>query len=114
MSMTENGLRLAVYTREAIPSFKNHKRAIPTPSGKHRTLTEPSVKKRMEELESGILSALYSSCQTSGGETDSACLKRLRTVLCGLCDDSLSQIPEASFGVEYSSQPGVIIEIKLL
>lgn len=114
MSMSNAGLRLVVHTREAIPSFKNRKRAIPTPSGKYRTLTEPSVKLRMVELEDGILSALYSSCQTESGETDLECLKQLRTALCGLSDDSLNQVPEASFGVEYSSQPGVIIEIKPL
>lgn len=114
MSMSKEGLaiKLVVPLSQPVCSFKNSKRSIlDSNTGQQRTLTPAKIKARMQELENGILFALYSSCQTSIGETDSECLKRLRTVLCGLSDDSLNQIPEASFAVEYSTAPGVRIEI---
>lgn len=79
-----------------------------------RTLTEPQAKQRMDRLEKAIEFALYSSCRTEKDETDSDYLKRLRTVLSGLCDDSLKEIPEFSFGVEYvaKGREGVRIEIE--
>ena len=97
---------LMVVTGDHVPSFKNRKRAImDSKTGKMRTLTEPRTKKRMALLESRIESALYSSCQTGVAATDSACLKQLRTVLFECSDDSLAEIPEFSYGVEYV-QPG--------
>jgi Holliday junction resolvasome RuvABC DNA-binding subunit len=107
-------IRLVVELSQSVPSFKNRKRAIPTKKGKYRTLTEPAVKKRMQEIESGILSALYSLCQTGSAATDSECRKQLRTVLSGLSDDSLNQIPMAFFKVEYGKQPAVKITIQKL
>lgn len=101
---------LEVTTGKAIQSFKNAKRV--TPRG--GLITRPDVKEGMRELESAIVSALYSSCQTGDGATDSECRKRLRTLLSGLSDDSLNQIPESSFGVEYveKGREGVRIEIE--
>ena len=98
-----------------IPSFKNRKRAIPTKSGKFRTLTEPKVKQRMEQLENAIVSALYSACQTASGGTDSECLKRARIALSGLSDDSWREIPESSFLVTHDpANPGLEIIIEKL
>lgn len=78
-----------------VPSFKNTKRAIlDRNTGNQRTLTPGKIKKRMQELEDGILLALYSFCQTSDAGTHTACLKRLRTALLGLSDDSVREIPE--------------------
>jgi len=77
-----------------IPSFKNRKRAIfDVKKGHMRTLTPASVKKRMDSLENAIVSALYSACQISEDVMHSECLKRLRTALSGLCDDSIKEIP---------------------
>lgn len=98
---------LRVVTGDNCPSFKNTKRAIVDSStGKHRTLTPGNIKKRMAQLENRIVSSLYSLCQTPQGATDSECLKRLRTALSGLSDDSLTEIPEFSFGVRYV-EPGL-------
>jgi len=99
------------------PSFKNHKRAIKdSKSGKLRTLTDPDVAKRVERLENAILSALYSESQIIGSETHSECWRRLRTLLSGLSDDSIREIPAGSWDVEYvpQGQEGVIIEITRL
>jgi hypothetical protein len=80
-----------------VPSFKNHKRAIlDSKSGKMRTLTEPSIKQRMAQLEDALLCALYSLCLTGANEMDSGCRKRLQTFLCGLYDDSIAEIPRSS------------------
>ncbi len=98
-----------------IPSFKNRKRAIMDRStGKMRTLTEPSVKKRMENLESAIVCELFSVSQTIENATPSECLKPLRTLLCGLSDDSIREIPCGSWDVKYvqPGEEGVTIEIE--
>ncbi len=58
------------------------------------------VKLKMERLENAILSALYSESQIDGNETHSECWKRLRTLLCGLSDDSIREIPAGSWDVE--------------
>lgn len=92
-----------------IPSFKNCKH-----TNKHgHVYTETRVKKIMEQLESGILSELYSEFQMVEPETASECWKRLRTALSGLSDDSLKEIPNASFSTEVvpKGQEGVMIEI---
>lgn len=99
------------------PSFKNSKRAIKDRnSGKMRTLTPAKIKARMDELENAILSALYSGSQIIEGETHSECWKRLRTVLSGLSDDSIQEIPCGSWAVEFTSKEneGVTIELTLL
>src|SRR5690348_10817908 len=81
-----------------IPSFKNCKRAIlDKRTGRMRTLTEPSVKKRMQLIEDAILLALYSCCPTTEGATGLEWLKRLRIALSGLSDDSLKQIPRSNW-----------------
>lgn len=108
-------ITLNVVTGDNVPSFKNRKRTVLDRStGNMRPLTEPSVKKRMDRLEAAIVCALFSSCQTSEFETDLACRKQLRTLLSGLCDDSLKVIPDSSFGVEHvtKEQAGVRIEIE--
>lgn len=98
------------------PAFKNTKRSIlDRNTGKQRTLTPGPIKKRMDVLENAILSALYSSCLTEGGEMHLECLKQLRTALCDLLDDSCAVIPQGSWGVEYAELPeleGLIILIE--
>lgn len=92
-----------------IPSFKNHKH-----SNRHGFVyTDRRVKKLMQDLESSILSGLYSTSQTTANETDSGCWKQLRTALSGLCDDSVREIPECSFSTKEcdKGQEGVTIEI---
>lgn len=100
-----------------IPSFKNHKRAIKSrETGKLRTLTDPEIAKRVERLENAILSALYSGSQIRGSETHSECWKRLRTLLSGLCDDSIREVPSGSWDVQFvpAGQEGVEITITKL
>lgn len=110
--MSKDVLVLTVLLSQPVCSFKNTKRSIlDRNTGLQRTLTPAKIKKRMQELEDGIVSGLYSSCQTGSAGTDSAWLKRLRTALSGLSDDSLTQIPESSFAVQYADQAGVMIEI---
>jgi hypothetical protein len=109
-------LRLEVVLGQAIPSFKNHKRAVQRSDGTLKTITRKDIKKRMTELETAIVSALYSECQTIGSGTASECLRAWRIALSGLCDDSLNQVPEFSFSVEYvdEASQGVVIEIEKL
>lgn len=98
-----------------IPSFKNSKRAIlDRNSGNFRTLTPGKIKKRMDKLENAILSALYSTCQTTGGATPSGCLKLWRTFLSGLRDDSVREIPSGSWDCDYvpKGQEGITIIIE--
>jgi hypothetical protein len=100
-----------------IPSFKNHKRAIIDKKTSHaRTLTDPKIAKRVQRLEDAILSALYSESQIIGSETHSECWKRLRTLLSGLCDDSIREVPAGSWDVLYvqPGQEGVDITITRL
>lgn len=101
------------------PSFKNHKRAgINRKTGKMMTYTRADIKKRMNQLEDAILSALWSSCQTAGGEMDLECRKRLLTHLSGLCDDSVKEIPRFLFDAQQyakeGEQAGIWIEIERL
>lgn len=112
----ENGriLVLRVVTGDNVCSFKNSKRSIlDNRTGLQRTLTPKATKLRMNQLESAIVSALYSSCQMPGGETDLECLRQLRTVLSGLLDDSLKEIPEFSFGVRYVEPGAEGVEITI-
>lgn len=98
-----------------IPSFKNRKMAVRDhTNGKLKTVSPPEVKLRMERLENAIVSALYSESQIVGNETHSECWKRLRTVLSGLCDDSIKEIPCGSWDVEYvdAGEEGIVIEIE--
>lgn len=105
---------LRVITGDHVPSFKNTKRSIlDSKTGKQRTLTPGNIKKRMRQLENRTLSALHSLSLNPAGETDLACQKRLRMFLSGLCDDSLTEIPESKFSVRYvePGMEGVEIEI---
>ena len=114
--MTSTPIKLVVRSGP-VPAFKNCKRSIlDRNTGLQRTLTPGPIKKRMQVLENGILSALYSSCQTTDAETALACRKQLRIALSGLSDDSLAEIPEFSFGLERvpKEREGVKIEIILL
>jgi len=80
------------------PSFKNHKRSgIDAQTRKHMTFTRTDIKERMMLLENAILSELYFIGKTYGEGMDLECLRRLRTVLSGLLDDSLNEIPIGSF-----------------
>ena len=85
-----------------IPSFKNRKRlAINSTTGKPFNYTDKSTKKRMQVIESSILSALYSLCQTENAGTGMECQRPLLIALSerlkDLTDDSLNQIPCGSF-----------------
>lgn len=93
-----------------IPSKKNHH--YPSADGR-RVLIDQSVRLRMKQLEEAILSELYSLSVIIGGETPSACLKPLQTLLSGLCDDSIKEIPSGSWGVRRvpKGQEGVEISI---
>ena len=107
-------LRLSIRGIGHCPSFKNHKRAIlDTATGRMRTLTEKSVKARMALLEDAILSALYSACPTTESATALEWLKRLRTQLSGLSDDSIQVIPRSSWDTEQveTGQEGIDITI---
>jgi len=106
---TESKIVLVVSGTGHIPSFKNHKH-----SGKSGFVyTDPKVKKRVKRLEENILCGLYSLCRTNESETHLECLKRLRTALFGLCDDSIREIPQGEWNVEYveKGKEGVRIEI---
>jgi hypothetical protein len=84
-----------------IPSFKNRKTAIlDSASGKMRTLTQKSVKERMDRMESAIVSQLYSISHPTESATPLECLKQLRTFLSGLSDDSIREIPCGSWDVQ--------------
>lgn len=99
------------------PSFKNHKRSgINRQTGKHTTFTRADIKERMEQLENAILSELYSTGKTFGEGMEVECLRRLRMLLSGLCDDSLKEIPEGSFSSELvePAQEGITIIIEEL
>ena len=95
-----------------VPSKKNYH--FPRPDG--GLLIDKSVRLKMRRLENAILSALLSESQIIGKETHSECWKRLRTLLSGLCDDSIREIPEGKWRVEYvpKGQEGVEIGIVLI
>ena len=95
-----------------VPSKKNYH--YPRPDG--GLLIDKSVKLRMQRLENAILSALLSESQIIAKETHSECLKRLRTLLSGLCDDSIREISEGKWRVEYvpKEQEGISITITLI
>lgn len=87
------------------PSFKNHKRSGINPNtGKHMTFTRTDIKERMNSLEEDILFALYSTGKTFGAGTEQECLKRCKMLLSGLSDDSLNEIPRASFNCEFVAE----------
>jgi hypothetical protein len=92
-----------------IPSFKNHKHSNRNGS----VYTDPRVKRLMTQLESGMLSGLYSASQTGENVTGSECLKQLRTALSGLSDDSIREIPECSFVTEYVAKGEEGVELKI-
>lgn len=97
-----------------VPSFKNNKRAVIQKGKKFaKPITDPKTKERMLHLENAMLSALYSDSQIIGNETHSECWKRLRTVLSGLSDDSVREIPSGSWDsfVVGKGFEGVKIEI---
>ena len=94
-----------------MPSKKNRHWA----NGKHIQL-DLKVKKRMALLEDAIVFALYSCAATIVSETPSGCLKQLRTLLSGLSDDSIREIPCGSWDVERveKGQEGLLITIEKL
>lgn len=116
MNGSSNKLTLEIVLGQAVPSFKNSKRIRVAKNGKPIHFTEKSVKHRMQALEDSIGFALYSECHRDSDATGSACLRQLQTALSGLSDDSLNQISEFSFGVEYvkPGMEGVRIEIEQL
>src|SRR5687768_5433796 len=94
-------LNLKVIVGDNIPSKKNYH----FPSSNGGLLIDKPVKERMKKLEDAILFGLYSLCQTTENATALECPRQLRTHLLtqlnGLKDDSIREVPEFSFGVEY-------------
>lgn len=105
-----NEIKLIVILGRHIMSKKN--KHYPSAGG-HRILMDKKTKVHMENLENAILFELYSSSRTTESETHSECLKQLRTVLSGLSDDSIREVPSGSWGVEYATKgnEGVAITI---
>lgn len=100
-----------------VPSFKNRKRSgLNRQTGKMMSYTPKNIKQRMASLEDAILQALCSACLTAESETPLECLSRLQTLLSGLSDDSIYQIPKGSFDTEWVSRgnEGVQITIEKL
>lgn len=94
------------------PSFKNSKRSIlDRNTGRQRTLTPGKVKRRMDQLEDAIVSALFSWSQTKEGVMRLACWKQSPTALFGPSDDSIKEIPCGEWDVRYveKSQEGLEI-----
>lgn len=78
---------LTLIIRGLVPAFKNRKRAVIqnrlSKAGKPmaKSVTEPEVKERMQEIVSSIVSQLYSIYPTTGEGTSAECLKRCWTAL---------------------------------
>ncbi len=109
-----SGISLVVVTGDNVPSFKNTKRAgVSSKTGKNFSYTPKQIKQRMQRLENGIVWALCLESPVDGSVTGLECRKRLLTVLSGLCDDSLKQIPEFSFGVRYVEPGAEGVEITI-
>lgn len=84
------------------PSFKNRKRTrVDRKTLKPHNFTDPKHKKRMDALEDAITLALFSWYPIDVKETRSECLKQLRTLLSGLCDDSIQEIPCGTWATEH-------------
>lgn len=107
-----SSLTLSVRGIGHIPSKKNYH--YPSQSG--ALLIDKPIKERMQHLENAILSALYSESQIVGNETHSECWKRLRTLLSGLSDDSIREIPDGSWSTKYvpKGEEGADIEIEVI
>lgn len=105
-------LSLQIKLGEHVPSKKN--RHFAGSDGKIKIDRE--AKERMVRLENAIVLALYSKCQTTGNEMDLECRKQLQTLLSGLSDDSIREIMQHYWCVEYvpKGQEGVRIEIEEL
>lgn len=86
---------LRVITGDHVPSFKNTKRSIlDSKTGKQRTLTPGNIKKRMDHITNGLVSALIFAYQTTEGVTSTGCSRQswIASKLPG--DDSIQWIPE--------------------
>lgn len=105
-------LYLDIKLGEPVPSKKN--RHFPGSDGKIKI--DQGIKQRMKRLENAIVLALYSRCQTTESAMDSECRKQLRTLSLNLCDDSVREIPQHYWCVEYvpKGQEGVTIQIQEL
>lgn len=116
MKSSETQLSLSITGIGPIPSFKNNKSIFKKQDGTPFIATNPDLKKRMERLENAIVFALYSSSPTGGGATDGEWLKQLRTLLSGLSDDSLKEMPHGEYDYEIvpKGEEGVRIEIELV
>lgn len=104
-----NRVVLEVVTGENLCSFKNRKRV----TKRGGLITDPDVKRRQDRLEAHILLSFYFASPTGEHETDLDSLRALRTLLSGLCDDSLKQIPEFSFAVEYVKPEDAGVQITI-
>ena len=95
-----------------VPSFKNRKHS----NRRGQVYCESKIKERMRWLEDAILSALYSTSPTDGSAMPLECLKARRTLLSGLSDDSVQEIPCGSWHTEYvqAGEEGVTIVINRL
>lgn len=110
-------IRLSIRGIGHIPSFKNRKRTrVDRKTLKPHNFTDPKHKKRMDRLEDAIVCALFSACPIDESETPLECSKRLRTLLSGLCDDSIREIPCGEWNVEFvaAGAEGIDIEITKL
>lgn len=113
MTPTLQSVVLNVTTGQNLCSFKNHKRV----TKRGGLITDPKIKRRMQSLEDSIVSSLYSASATTIGATGLDSASQSRTALCellsGLTDDSLKQIPEFSFGVEYVPEGSEGVQITI-
>lgn len=89
-----------------VPSFKNTKSLFKNKkTGKLFVATNPVKKRWMQSAEELIGLQLLFYYQTIGAETRQECLKRLQTFLSDLVDDSVRELPEGGWKVEYV-EPG--------
>lgn len=97
-----------------IPSFKNRKRAIlDRNTGKHRTLTEPETKEKMEKIIRSFVSQLLLTIQTCESAICRGRSKLYATALLLPADDSLHWIPHITIQARKVDKgfEGAIIEI---
>jgi len=66
-----------------------------------RLFTKPEYQAWMDRATESIVLQLFSKCQTGDAATQLECWKRLRTFLSGLSDDSVKQLPEGAWKVEF-------------
>jgi len=88
--------RLTIQGIGNVISFKNNKMLA-----RGRLFTKPEYQAWMDRATESIVLQLFSKCQTGDAATQLECWKRLRTFLSGLSDDSVKQLPEGAWKVEF-------------